>query len=53
MIGTSRPEVFLKKVFLKYVANLQENTHAEVCKIALGVHRRECSPVTPFPKNSS
>ena len=25
-----RPEVFLKKVFWKYAANLQENTHAEV-----------------------
>ena len=31
--GTRRsghPEVFLKKVFLKYAANLQENTHAEL-----------------------
>ena len=27
---SSRPEVFLKNVFWKYAANLQENTHAEV-----------------------
>ena len=29
-IRSSPPEVFLKKVFRKYAANLQENTHAEV-----------------------
>ena len=27
---SSHPEVFLEKVFWKYVANLQENTHAKV-----------------------
>ena len=27
---SSRPEVFLEKGFGKYVANLQENNHAEV-----------------------
>ena len=27
---SSRPEVFLKKVFWKYAHNLQENTHAKV-----------------------
>ena len=37
---SSHPEVFLSKVFWKYAANLQENTHAEVrfqksCKATL------------------
>ena len=27
---SSHPEVFMKKVFWKYAANLQENTYAEV-----------------------
>ena len=27
---SNRPHVFLKKIFWKYAANLQENTHAEV-----------------------
>ena len=27
---SSQPEEFPKKVFWKYAANLQENTHAEV-----------------------
>ena len=27
---SSRPDVFLRKVFVKYAANLQENTHADV-----------------------
>ena len=30
MFRSSHPEVFLRKGFLKYAANLQENTHAEV-----------------------
>ena len=29
-MGSNRPEVFLEKVFRKYAANLQVNTHAEV-----------------------
>ena len=29
-IKQNRPEVFLEKVFRKYAANLQVNTHAEV-----------------------
>ena len=28
--GNSRPELFYEKVFWKYTANLQENSHAEV-----------------------
>ena len=28
---SNHPEVFLGKVFWKYAANLQENTHAEMC----------------------
>ena len=30
LFRSSHPEVFLRKGFLKYAANLQENTHAEV-----------------------
>ena len=30
LFRSSHPEVFLEKVFWKYAANLQENTHAEV-----------------------
>ena len=58
---SSHPEVFLEKVFWKYIANLQENTHAEVwfqqsCKAKW----HGCSPVNllyiiraPFLKNTS
>ena len=49
-VRNNPPEVFLKKVFWKYAANLQEYTHAEVWF--------RCSPVnllhiisTPFHKN--
>ena len=56
-IKRSPPEVFLKNVFRKYPANLQQNTHAE----GMGVLtlRHECSPVillhftrTLFTKNT-
>ena len=30
VLKSSRPEVFIGKVFLKYAANFQENTHVEV-----------------------
>ena len=30
IVRGSRPEVFLVKMFWKYAANLQVNTHAEV-----------------------
>ena len=36
---SSHPQVFWKKVFWKYAANLQENTHAEAkLHFDMGVH---------------
>ena len=57
------PEVFFKKVFWKYAANLQENAHVEL-RLHISLYwitlRDGCSPVnllhifrTPFSKNTS
>ena len=63
---SSYPEVFLRHLFWKYVANLQENTHAEVwfqsscCSFIEITLRHGSSPVNllhifriPFPRNTS